>query len=610
MTVSKVLERKDVPQESKWNGKAIFASWDEWEAEMQALTADLPQIQTFNGKLAQGPTVMANWLELVTSLDRRLFRLMMYAHMPNMVDANDMVAKEHMDQFVGLFTKFNTLIAFAQPAMLELGATLLTWAKNEPSLLLYEHYFHNLLRQKAHHRSAEVEEILGMLQDPFNNTYQTASELTNLDMKFPEALDSQGRSHPVVQATVPPTGIQSPDRELRRNAWENYCDGYLSLKNTLASNYITSVKQNVFMTRVRGYNSVLESQLAPANMPVEVFHNLIDNFRANIAIWHRYWEVRRKMLGVDQLHPYDIWAPILENQPVIPYREGVDMICEGMASLGEEYVTVMRQGCLVDGWVDYAANIGKVQGAASVPSYDSPPYIFTSYHDTLLDVSTLAHELGHSMHSYLTDAHQPQIYNIYNCYGWLSMSVGETASNFNQALVRSHLIQTKADDPIFQIALIDEALSNFHRYFFIMPTLARFEWEVYTRAEQGKPLTADILNNLMANLFAEGYGKTMADDRERTSITWAQFNHLYSPFYTFQYSIGISAAHALADKILTGNPGAVDNYLKFLKAGSSMYPMDLFKMAGVDMTNPVVVEKAFAVLADLVDRLDALTLPA
>jgi oligoendopeptidase F len=606
MTTSKLLERNDVPQESKWNGEAVFASWDEWRAEAEALTADLPQLSTFDGKLAQGPTLLAAWLTLLTALDRRLMRLYVYARMANVVDANDTTAKEYMGQLVGLYAQYKAVIAFAEPAILELGQTLLDWSQEDPQLNQYGHYFANLLRQKAHHRSAEVEAVLGLVEEPFQQTYQTAMELTNLDMTFPDALDSKDQNHPLVQATMQ-SSIQSPDRELRRTAWENYSDTYLSLKNTLASNYIASVKQNLFLARVRGYNSVLEAQLAPFNMPVAVFHNLIDTFKANITVWHRYWEAKRKILAVDELHPYDIWAPIVENQPAVLYREGVDMICEGMAPLGDEYVTAMRRGCLQDGWVDYAPNAGKAQGAASNPSFDTPPFIYTSYNDTLMAMSILAHELGHSMHSYLMDANQPHIYNGFND---LSMSAAETASNFNQALVRAHLLQTRAADPVFQIALIDEAMSNFHRYFFIMPTLARFELQVHTRAEQGKPLTADILNSIMAGLFAEGYGDTLADDPQRTAITWAQFSHLYEPYYTFQYAIGISAAHALAGQILAGSSSAVDNYLNFLKAGSSLYTMDLFELAGVDMTRPAVTEKCFGVLADLVDRLENLAASA
>jgi oligoendopeptidase F len=603
MTASRVLDRKDVPQESKWNAQAVYASWAEWDAEAETLTADLPQLSTFAGRLAEGPALLADWLALWTALDRRLMRLYSYVRMATAVDANDMTAKEHMGQITGLYAKLKAMTAFAEPAMLELGETLLVWTKEEPRLELYEHYFEDLLRQKEHRRSAEVEQILGMVDEPFYQTYLTAMELSNLDMTFPEALDSQGQSHPVVQATIPPSGIQSPDRQLRRNAWENYFDAFLALKNTLASNYIASVKQNVFLARVRGYNSVLEAKLAPHNMPLAVFHNLLDTFKVNISTWHRYWAVKRKMLAVDELHPYDIWAPIVQDQPAVPYREGVDMICAGMAPLGEEYVAVLRRGCLEDGWVDYAPNVGKAQGAASGPSYDTPPFIFTSYNDTLMAMSILAHELGHSMHSYLIDANQPHIYNGYSTF---SMSVAETASNFNQALVRAHLLQAWTADPVFQLTLIDEAMFNFHRYFFIMPTLARFEFEVYTRAEQGQPLTAVILNDLLAALFAEGYGDTMTDDPQRTAITWAQFGHLYEPYYTFQYAIGISAAHALADQILAGSSGAVDNYLSFLKAGGSLYAMDLFELAGVDMTKPAVVEKTFGVLADLVDRLETL----
>ncbi len=603
MTTSEVLERKDVPQESKWNDKALFASWNEWETEAEAVESALPQLAAFEDSLTQEPAVLADWLTLVTGLDRRLMRLFVYAFFANSVDANDMAAKEHMGQVMGLFAKFKAASAFAEPAMLQLGDKLVVWAKEESRLALYEHYFEDLLRQRAHRRSAEVEEILGMLQEPFRQTGQTASELTNLEMKFATALDSQGQSHPVVQATLPPRGIQDPDRELRRTAWENYCDGYLGFKNTLASNYIASVKQNVFLARVRGYNSVLEAQLAPFNMPVEVFHNLIDTYKANIATWHRYWEVKRKLLGMDRLHPYDIWAPIVKNQPAVPYHEGVDMICEGMAPLGEEYVAVLRRGCLKDGWVDYVANVGKAQGAACYPGYDTSPFVFTSYNDTPMAMSILAHELGHAMHSFFTDAAQPHIYN--NVFA-ISSSVAETASNFNQVLLRAHLLRTRADDPVFQLAIIDEALFNFHRYFFIMPTLARFEFAVYARVEQGESLTADILNELMADLYAEGYGDALADDRERTAITWAQFSHLYEPYYTFQYSIGISAAHALADQVLAGDNDAVENYLSFLRAGNSLYTMDLFKLAGVDMTKPDVVEKAFEVLSDLVDRLDSL----
>jgi oligoendopeptidase F len=253
MTAGDVLERKDVPQESKWNSKAVFASWAEWKAEAEAVESALPQLAAFEGQLTEGPAELADWLTLVTGLDRRVMRLYVYAFMANSADANDMAAKEGMGRVMGLYAAFKAASAFAEPAMLELGDTLLDWAEEEERLTLYDHYFDNLLRQKAHRRSAEVEELLGLVQEPFGQSNQTFGELTNLEMTFADAQNSQGEPHAVVQATVPPRGIQEPDRELRRTAWENYCDGYLGLKHTLASSYITSVKQNIFLARARGY---------------------------------------------------------------------------------------------------------------------------------------------------------------------------------------------------------------------------------------------------------------------------------------------------------------------------------------------------------------------
>ena len=450
-----------------------------------------------------------------------------------------------------------------------------------------------------------MEKVLGMLDDPFSGTYQTFRELVNTDIQFSPALDSHDQAHAVAQAIVPPIGIQSHDRVLRKNAWESFCDAHLAVQNTLASNFLTNVKQNIFLARVRGYDLVLESRLAPSNLPLDVFHNLINTFKANLPVWHRYWAAKRKALGVDELHPYDIWAPLVENQPEVTYRQAVDWICEGLSPLGDEYVNTLRRGCLEERWVDYAQNEGRMQGAFSNAAYGTHPFVFNTFDGSLMATSVLAHELGHSMHAYLVNQNQPDIYNGQFAAG-KSSCVTETASNFHQAMVRAHLMKTKAGDRTFELALIDEAMFNFHRYFFIMPTLARFEYEVYSRAERDQPLSAGILNQILGDLYAEGYGDTMVDDRERTAITWGEFLHMYMPFYTFQYSVGISAAHALSGGILSGKPNAAENYLGFLSAGWSMYAPDLFQKAGVDMTTPEPIEMTFGVLAKLVERLEIL----
>ncbi len=330
-----------------------------------------------------------------------------------------------------------------------------------------------------------------------------------------------------------------------------------------------------------------------------MFHNLIATFRENLPTWRRYWRLRRKALGVETLHVYDLKAPLTTAKPEVPFGQAVQWICEGMAPLGEEYVAILRRGCTEQRWVDRARNRGKREGAFSSGSHGTHPFIMMSYGDDLFSLSTLAHELGHSLHSYHTRAIQPFLYGRY------SLFVAEVASNFNQAMVRDYLFRTQTDRD-FQVALIEEAMSNYHRYFFIMPTLARFELEAHARAEAGAPLSADIFIGLMADLFREGYGDEVDFDRERIGITWAQFAHMYMNFYVYQYATGISAAHALSHGILAGAPDAAGRYLDFLKAGGSRYPLDALQDAGVDMTGPEPVRRAFAVLAGLVDRLERL----
>ena len=598
------LKRKDAPVESTWKKETVYASWEDWQAEYDQTVAEMPELSQYNGRLKEGPAVLAEWFEVYHKHWERVMILTGFASWAITVDSSDQEARRYFSQSSGLQSQLQAAIAFMDPQLLEIGEELLAWAKKEPRLEPYIHYFNNLLRLAAHQRSEEVEGILSLLGDPFEGVYRAFSDLTNTDLKFQDAIDGTGETHPVFQATLR-SSLESPDRERRRTAWEYYYDGYRSLENTLANLYLTEVKQQVFMAKVRGFDSVLEMRLSPNNLPVGVFHTLIDAFKKNLPLWHRYWEVKRRVLGLEQLHPYDVWAPILEHPPVAPFGQSVDWICEALEPMGEYYVSLLRRGCLEERWVDWAPNVEKRQGAASSRQVGrKPPFIFMSYNDSVFSLSTLAHELGHSMHSRYFATHQPHVYNDYRA---ISSTVTETASNFHQAMTRAYLRKELADDRDFQLAMIDESMANFHRYFFVMPTLARLEVEVYGRAQAGKPLTAKDLNQITGELFAEGYGDTMADDPERTAITWGQFLHLYIPFYTFQYSVGISAAHAAADRILAGEDGAVEGYLEFLKAGGSRYAMDLFKLAGVDMTSEEPIEKAFAELEMNVAKLEELT---
>jgi oligoendopeptidase F len=519
--------------------------------------------------------------------------------MDHNVDTADQAAARRFGQAQGLLGQTLGAIGFFDPELLAIGReTLAGWMQSEPRLAVLEHYVDDLFRRQAHVRSTEVEQLLGMLADPFNGARSTASFLTSADLPFRPALASDGTEIAMSQAAWEQLRT-SPDREARRTAWESFMDAHLAFKNTLASNLATSIKQNVFYSRARQYESSLAGSLFENNIPVAVFHNLIETFRKNVPTWHRYWAVRRKALGVEQLNPYDIWAPMTTAQPKVPYSQAVEWISAGLAPLGEGYVDVLRRGCLQDRWVDIYPNQNKRDGAFSAGSTETHPFILMSYGDNLFSLSTLAHELGHSLHSYFTWQRQPFIYGNY------SLFVAEVASNFNQAMVRAYLLNQNPDRE-FQISLLEEALSNFHRYFFIMPTLARFELETHQRVERGLGLTATDLIEHMADLFSEGYGAAVEVDRQRVGITWATFGHLYQDYYVYQYATGIAGAHALARPILAGEPGAAEAYIKFLSAGSSLYPLDALKLAGVDLTQPEPVEAAFAVLAGMVDRLEQL----
>jgi len=394
--------------------------------------------------------------------------------------------------------------------------------------------------------------------------------------------------------------MHNPDRKVRRKAYESYMDEHIAHKNTLASILTGSIKANVFYMRARKHESSLAASLFDLNIPTDVFHNLINTFKKNLPVWHRYFEIRRKALGVKKLAYYDMWAPITKKKTKVSFEKAVDLISESLKPMGDEYVEILRKGCLQDRWVDIYPNSGKGQGAFSWGSQGTHPFIMMSYTDEVMSMSTLAHELGHSMHSYLTWKHQPFVYTEY------SLFVAEVASNFHQAMMRGHLLNSNIDKH-FKLALIEEAVGgNFFRYFFQMPTLARFELETHQRVERGEALTADSMNALMADLFAEGFGPNFDMDRERVGMTWSTFGHLFQDYYVYAYATGISGAHAAAGRILRGEPNAVEDYLDFLKSGSSDYSLNVLKKAGIDLTSSKTVEETFAVMEGYIDQMEEL----
>jgi oligoendopeptidase F len=592
--------REEIEEKYKWNAESVFKTREDFEDAFEHQVKLIEKAAAYRGRLSEGPEVLKEAIQAIENVMLHVGKLFVYTNMAYSVNSHDQQAAKDSNRAQNIVGRARAAVSFLDPELIAIGREILeSWMEEYPDLRLYEHYINNLFRKQAKVRSSEVEELLGMLEDPFSGPRRTFNMLTDADFKFPPARTEDGEEIPFSNSTYQ-TIMSNRDREARRTAWENYTEKYLSYKNTLASNLTTAVKQYAFRTRARRYSSPLEHALFENNIPVEVFHNLIDTFRKNLPVWQRYWRVRRKVLGVETLHPYDAWAPLTKEPPKASYEQAVEWISKGMKPLGDEYVSTLRRGCLEQRWVDVYPNQGKVGGAFSSGWKDIFPFIMMSYNDTLFSMSTLAHELGHSMHSWYSRRTQPMIYSQY------TMFLAEVASNFNQAMVRDYLLKNNTDKN-FQIGLIEEAMSNFHRYFFIMPTLARFELEVHERVMRGQGLSADDMNSLTADLFDEAYGGEVHVDREKVGITWATFLHMFIPFYVFQYATGIGAAHALAKRVLEEESVAAEAYLDFLKAGSSRYPLDVLKDAGVDMTTPAPVEAAFEIMEGYIDRLEKLT---
>ncbi|MBO0706187.1 MAG: oligoendopeptidase F family protein, partial [Candidatus Dormibacteraeota bacterium] len=422
--------------------------------------------------------------------------------------------------------------------------------------------------------------------------------LADAELAFARAVDSRSQTHQVAHGTLEEL-LTSDDRELRRGAWTSYADAHLAVRRTLAACLSAGVKRDVFLARARSYGSSLEAAMVPNDIPLPVFNNVVEAFRAHLPIWHRYWRLRRRALGVDRLREYDVRAPLAPPLQ-IPYPQAVAWIGDGLRPLGDDYVEILRRGALEDRWVDVYPNQGKRLGAFSTGVPGTHPFVFLSYTGSIFSLSTLAHELGHSMHRYLTSEHQPFVYANYGIFA------AEVASNMHQALVRAHLLREHPDRG-FQLAVCEEAIGNFHRYLLVMPTLARLELEIHERVERGEPLTADGMTALMADLLAEAYGGEIEMDRERSGSMWAQFHtHLYNNFYVYQYTTGIAGAQALAAQVLEEGAPAAERYRAFLSAGSSLYPLDALGRAGVDLTARAPVDHAFAALDGFVARLEEL----
>jgi oligoendopeptidase F len=602
-TTATLPKRADVPQEQTWAVETIFPTVAAWESAFAATQDRLSGLDAYQGRLTESAASLLSGLKLRDEIFRDVYEVGVYAGLRVAEDATNATHLALEDRSHGLFAAASAAAAFIEPEILALDrATLDRYASDEPGLSEYAHYFERLENRRNHVRSSEVEALLAMAGEPMAAYESIHTALADSDLKLGTIDDERGNPVDLGQGNLE-YFVHAPDRAIRQAAFEASADAYLSMKNTFAANYAGAVKRDVFNMRARGYESSLSAALSPEAIPQEVFYNLLDTVWKNLPVWQRYFRVRAKLLGIEKAASWDITEGPLKpknsgDPRKITFPEGVEMIAESLAPLGEEYVGIVRKG-ISDRWVDYALNAGKVGGAFSSGMPGHYPFILMSWHNELGSVSTLAHELGHSVHSYYSWQTQPWVYSDY------SMFVAEVASNMNQALMGAHLLET-VDDRDFLITIIEERMGNNLRYLFTMPILAKFELDCHEKIERGEALTADGMIETMADLYAEAFGDAVDLDRERQGITWARFSHLFANFYVFQYATGISAAAQLAAQVRSEGPAAAKRYIDFLKKGGSQYPVDALKEAGIDMSRPEPIQAAFDMLAGYVDRLEEL----
>ncbi|RDI96097.1 oligoendopeptidase F [Meiothermus sp. QL-1] len=593
-------KRSELPKEQTWNLEALFPSEAAWRQALEEAKGYPEALAPFAGRL-DSPQQVLRALETYHERMLAAMKVFQYASLSLATDGTNPQYSRMVGEARAVLARLAAAGAYLEPELLALGKErLAAFIEQEPALAVYRHYFEALEARRPHIRSQEVEAVLAAAADPLAGHSATAYAATNADMRF-RPVEHQGERYPVAHSSVGELLLHESEA-VRRAAWESYADGHLAFQNTLASALQGSVKSYAFLARTRGYPSSLEMALAKDHIPRSVYENLLAIFQENLPTWHRFFRIRQKARGgrlyAHDVPIYDAPAPLVPS-PRLTFWQAAELICRGMAPLGPAYVEPMRRGLFEERWVDWGQNQGKRAGAFSSGLKGTYPYILMSWSDDLFSLSTLAHELGHSMHSYFTRAAQPIVYARY------SLFLAEVASNFNQAMVRALLLR-EARTREERLAVLEEAFANFHRYLFVMPTLARLERELYERVEAGGALTAPYLSERLVALLAEGYGGAVEFDEKRLGAGWMHFSHLYNPFYVYQYATGIAAANALVQRVLREGEAAAQRYLEFLRLGDSVYPLEALEVASIDMSRPEPIEEGFAVLRQMVDELERL----
>lgn len=589
--------RSHIDEKDQWDLSKVFATDDAWEAELASLDGDLENAKAYKGRLTASSNDLLAITESYLALSRRLEKLYVYASMKNDQDTTVAKYQEYQAKATAIYAKFSEIFAFYEPELMQLSKEAFEdFVAETPALSAYAHFFEQLFKRQPHVLSQAEEELLAGAQEIFGAAGETFELLDNADIIFPFVLDDEGKEIQLTHGNFI-TLLESKNRDVRKEAYQALYATYEQFQHTYAKTLQTNVKVHNYEARVHHFKSAREAALSANFIPESVYDTLIKTVNANLPLLHRYVELRKKILKLDDLKMYDIHTPLSEMDMSFTYEEALAKAEDVLAVFGKEYSERVHRA-FTERWIDVHVNKGKRSGAYSGGSYDTNAFILLNWQDTLDNLFTLVHETGHSLHSTFTRENQPYVYGDYSIF------LAEIASTTNENILTETLLK-EVDDDKARFAILNHYLDGFKSTIFRQAQFVEFEDIIHKADQAGEVLTSDYLNQLYADLNEKYYGLSKADNPE-IQYEWARIPHFYYNYYVYQYATGFAAASYLADKIVHGTQADIDRYLDYLKAGNSDYPLNVIKKAGVDMTTSAYLDAAFRIFEERLDELEAL----